>query len=160
MRCVTAQWDPGGKRLNFFFGKHYRVYGGGRKTHTNWRGIPLSLNEMLWIWILISPLTPDVRGLRLARGPIAVAALGETRKKKKWWKSCICDLASGSGGWGRTGQNLSFRSQVTSEIMWLQGQSLFSVNHSDRSRYTLLTFRPTFSHSGFIVLSLFFAQRD
>lgn len=40
--------------------------------------------------------------------------------------------------------------------MWLQGQSLFSVNHSDRSRYTLLTLRSTFSHSGFIV----FAQRN
>lgn len=46
-RNCAARWDPGAKRLNFFSGKHRRVYGGGRKAHTNCRGIPLSVNATL-----------------------------------------------------------------------------------------------------------------
>lgn len=108
----AARWDPGGKRLNFFSGKHCWVYGGGRKAHTNWQGI------LRFSWMKCceyeSVFGPSRLRFRVCDAHGDHSEPQQRRNGTKWWKSCA-DRVRGSGGWGRTCRtnSQSFRSQVT-----------------------------------------------
>lgn len=93
-------------------------------------------------------------GVCCAPGSVGVAA--EEKRGEKWWKSCS-DPACGSGGWGRTGltrkvSDLEWQIQSWTEIMWLQGQSLYAWTTATAG-VILLTFDSTFGSSGLIILS-------
>lgn len=111
----AAQWDPGGKRLNFFSGKQCRVYGGGREAHTDWRGVPL-----LWMKSCVdmsrcvpAPAWGSIRGDIFLGG-------------KKWWKSSDPDLLDEGGPGGLNSLKFPISSdrlrEKWSEIMWLRGR--------------------------------------
>lgn len=118
-------WDPGGKRLNFFSGKHCRVYGGGRKAH----------KHSAFPWMKRSGYESGFPSLRLRfwmcdAQPGAIRAGAEENQEKKWWKSWT-DLLSGSAGWGRTGltrkvSDLKWQIENWTEMMWLQGYRLYA----------------------------------